>query len=117
MVAGKRVEPGPELRNLFSSCGGEEVEAAVRSRIQGLADLFTARYTAPTETHPGSQVPARTFAPLIIGLLTKRCLTNGKNAFVYEPSCGGKGGSCGVSANEYSPSKLWISNSMFNLRL
>jgi hypothetical protein len=68
MVAGKRVEPGPELRNLFSSCGGEEVEAAVRSRIQGLADLFTARYTAPTETHPGSQVPARTFRALISGL-------------------------------------------------
>jgi hypothetical protein len=68
MVAGKRVEPGPELRNLFSSCGGEEVEAAVRSRIQGLADLFTARYTAPTETHPGSQVPARTFWALISGL-------------------------------------------------
>jgi hypothetical protein len=68
MVAGKRVEPGPELRNLFSSCGGEEVEAAVRARIQGLADLFTARYTAPTETHPGSQVPARTFRTFISGL-------------------------------------------------
>jgi hypothetical protein len=37
--------------------------------------------------------------------VTKRCrlswLTN--NALVYEPKCGGRGGgSCGVSANEYS---------------
>ncbi len=35
---------------------------------------------------------------------TKRCrlswLTN--SALVYEPKCGGEGGSCGVSANEYS---------------
>jgi hypothetical protein len=54
--------------------------------------------------------------------VTKRCrlswLTN--SAFVYEqPNAGGDGGSCGVSANEYScaflsPNKLWRSNSIFN---
>jgi len=71
MVAGKRAEPGPELRALFSSCGGEEVEAAVRARIQGLADLFTARYTAPTETHPGSQV--LTFAVLVVAFVPHGC--------------------------------------------
>jgi hypothetical protein len=51
--------------------------------------------------------------------VTKRCrlswLTN--SALVYEPKCGG---SCGVSANEYScfhrsPNKLWRSNSIFHL--
>ena len=56
MVAGKRAEPGPELGALVRSCGGPEVEQAVKARIQVLADLFTARYTAPTENHPGSQV-------------------------------------------------------------
>jgi hypothetical protein len=65
MVAGKRMEPGPELVSLFSSCG-PDVEAAVRSRVQSLAELFTARYTAPTETHPGSQVPE---LPSFIGQL------------------------------------------------
>ncbi len=51
---------------------------------------------------------------------TKRCrlslLTN--SALGYEPKCGGRRGSCGVVANEYScvhrsPNKLW--RSIFNL--
>jgi hypothetical protein len=37
--------------------------------------------------------------------VTKRCrlsqLTN--SALVYEPKCGGRGGGCGVSANELTP--------------
>ncbi len=42
------------------------------------------------------------------------------SAIVYDPKSGGKGGSCGVSANEYtavhrSPNKLLRSNSIFNL--
>ncbi len=57
--------------------------------------------------------------------VTKRCslslLTN--SALVCESKCGGTGGSYGDSANEYSyanhvtwsPNKLWISTSVFNL--
>ncbi len=58
--------------------------------------------------------------------VTKRCrlslLTNSA-ALVYESKSGGGGGSCGVSANEWScahhvtwsPNKLWRSTSIFNL--
>ncbi len=34
------------------------------------------------------------------GVTKRSWLTN--SALVYEPKCGGEGGSCGVSANEYS---------------
>jgi hypothetical protein len=73
MVAGKRAEPGPELVALFRSCGGPEVEQAVKARIQALADLFTARYTAPTENHPGSQVQSTGTAWTQMYLFFKDC--------------------------------------------
>ncbi len=54
----------------------------------------------------GIRVERKRFLPLfsLPQGVTKRCrlfwLTN--SAGVYEPKCGGKGGRCGVSANEYS---------------
>ncbi len=54
-----------------------------------------------------SRLPNPAPEQLSVGLtqgVTKRCrlswLTN--SVLVYEPKCGGEGGSCGVSANEYS---------------
>ncbi len=40
-------------------------------------------------------------------------LTN--SALLFEPKCGGRRGVAGVSANEHTPNKLWIFNSIFNL--
>jgi len=53
MVAGRRPEPSQNLTNLVNSLSSTAM-ADITSRIETMGEVFTERYTAPTDTHPGS---------------------------------------------------------------
>eukprot|EP00092_Neocalanus_flemingeri_P022394 GFUD01024287.1.p1 GENE.GFUD01024287.1~~GFUD01024287.1.p1 ORF type:complete len:1025 (-),score=334.13 GFUD01024287.1:159-2831(-) len=53
MVAGRKAEPSQNLTNLVNSLSNTAM-ADITSRVETLGKVFTERYTAPTDTHPGS---------------------------------------------------------------
>merc|ERR1719483_38536 len=54
MVAGRKAEPSQNLTNLVNSLSSTAI-ADITSRVEDMGAVFTERYTAPTDTHPGSQ--------------------------------------------------------------
>lgn len=53
-LLGKReAEPGPKLKDLFSSCESDPTNA-ISQRVKEMGDTFCSQYTAPSDKHPGS---------------------------------------------------------------
>ena len=53
MVAGKKPEPSPNLTSILAGCSPDPTDS-ISGRIKTMGEQFTARYTAPSDTHPGS---------------------------------------------------------------
>jgi len=66
MVAGRRGEPSQNLTNLVNSLSSTAMED-ITNRVEKMGDVFTERYTAPTNTHPGSH---STFAAMRLKMAT-----------------------------------------------
>ena len=53
MVAGRKAEPSQNLTNLVNSLNSTAM-GDITKRIDTMGTVFTERYTAPSDTHPGS---------------------------------------------------------------
>jgi len=53
MVAGRKAEPGVKLTEVLATCSPTASQDIV-TRVEGMGEKFTERYTRPSDNHPGS---------------------------------------------------------------